>query len=307
MDKEHAKFILDSFRPDGADANNPEFSEALQLAAEDRELGSWLSQQRAHDSAFSEALYSAEIPDGLREEIMAAIDQEKGGITDEMPTEIDALFVGAMAHISPPEGLRSQILSAMEVEHNAALQKDSPKKIVKFPSRWMNVAAIAAILVLSAIFIFPGLLGSSDGKIKLVQLQVGSGKIINASHEVDVSENTLSAVNTWFVSQQLPEALTVPEGLIKLDVKGGKKLVLDNGVEASMVFFKEKGKSGYFLMILDINALKAADKLLDMEQIELKNCWNCPVTRFNVTAWKDSDKAYMLLSKAESYQMAEMF
>ena len=55
MDKEQAKFILQSFRPDGADAQDPDFAEALALAAQDRELGDWLASERAQDAAFAAA------------------------------------------------------------------------------------------------------------------------------------------------------------------------------------------------------------------------------------------------------------
>ena len=47
MDKEHAKFLLQSYRPDGADAQDSDFAEALQLAAEDRDLGEWLANEHS--------------------------------------------------------------------------------------------------------------------------------------------------------------------------------------------------------------------------------------------------------------------
>ena len=52
MDKEQARFILRSFRPDGADVNDQDFAEALALATANRELGEWLAAERAFD-AFS--------------------------------------------------------------------------------------------------------------------------------------------------------------------------------------------------------------------------------------------------------------
>ena len=42
MDREQARFILRSFRPDGADSGNPDFEEALSVATVDGELGAWL-------------------------------------------------------------------------------------------------------------------------------------------------------------------------------------------------------------------------------------------------------------------------
>ena len=111
MDKQRAKFILQSFRPDGADAHDPDFAEALGLAAEDRELGAWLAKERARDAAFALALGKLPIPEDLREAIFGVL--QEGNL--EL-TEIDAAIVGALASVRPPEGLRDQILTAMEVE-----------------------------------------------------------------------------------------------------------------------------------------------------------------------------------------------
>ncbi|MEI7928288.1 MAG: hypothetical protein WCH40_07030 [Verrucomicrobiales bacterium] len=56
MNKEQARFILHSFRPDGADAADSDFAQALHLAAEDRELGEWLARERARDAEVSRGI-----------------------------------------------------------------------------------------------------------------------------------------------------------------------------------------------------------------------------------------------------------
>ena len=61
MDKEQAKFVLRSFRPDGSDVNDKDFSDVVSLAMEDRELGEWLAEERAFDAAFGDALRAAEV------------------------------------------------------------------------------------------------------------------------------------------------------------------------------------------------------------------------------------------------------
>ena len=78
MDKEEARFILRCFRPDGADAENPDFAEALAWAAKDRELGEWLARERASDAGFAAALNSVTIPSILREEILVSLAMERG-------------------------------------------------------------------------------------------------------------------------------------------------------------------------------------------------------------------------------------
>jgi hypothetical protein len=304
MDKEHAKFILQSYRPDGADASNPDFTEALRLVAEDRELGLWLAQERAHDAMFAEALMTVDIPDGLRDEIFSVMEYDGGG--KDLSSEIDAVFVGAMAHVSPPDGLRDQIISAMEVERESS-KKPNSTKVVRFPLRWLNVAAIAAVLVLSALFIYPEFNINSNEQLALHEIQLGMGTVLNASYEMEISENTLVAMNSWLAREGLPEADTVPQGLITDAVRGGKKLVLDNGVRASMLFFEKKDAGEFYLMVLKVSSLEDAEKLLSIDQVGLKSCWNCQVTHFNVTAWKDNGKAYLLLSKSERKTMLELF
>ena len=122
MDKTEAQFILQSFRPDGADARDPAFAEALALAAQDRELGEWLARERATDAAFSAALAEVEIPDVLRNQILAVLSGEAGGEFSEM----DAAFVEALASVQAPAGLRDQILAAMSAE---SAPGNAPKRV----------------------------------------------------------------------------------------------------------------------------------------------------------------------------------
>ena len=124
MDKERAKFILQSYRPDGADAQDSDFTEALQLAIEDRDLGEWLADERADDAIFAEALSIIDIPDGLRNEILAVLqhDQSSG-----LENELDGVFFGAVTSVQLPIDLRDKILSAMEEYSNQQLLKEKEK------------------------------------------------------------------------------------------------------------------------------------------------------------------------------------
>jgi len=112
MDKEQARFILRCFRPDGGDAESPDFAEALAWAAKDRELGEWLAGERASDAAFARSLGAVGIPPSLREEILAGLALGRGdGIG--APDEFDQRVMGAMAAILPPPGLRAELVAAM--------------------------------------------------------------------------------------------------------------------------------------------------------------------------------------------------
>ena len=332
MDKKHAKFILQSYRPDGADVADPDFQEALQLAAEDRELGQWLAQERSHDSIFVDALVSVSIPEALREEIIEMM--EYGDVEADMSSDLDALFVGAMSEQVPPVGLRDQILSAMEVEKSGGELVES-NKVVKFPTQWLNVAAAAAVAVLGITFIYPKLSNPSDivdaddvttdnqvedltpekqtvatvakAQSEVNMLTMKAGMVLNASYEVDMPSDSFALVNTWLEEEGMPIAKAVPEALISLDVRGGKKVTFDNGIEGSLILFNNEKSEDYYLMVLDLDAVKNSKSLSSLSEVGLKKCYGCPLTKFNTATWKDNSEAYFLLTKSEEERMLELF
>ena len=144
MDKEKAKFVLQSFRPDGADSQNIDFADALQLATEDRELGEWLVRERAFDAGFAEALARVDLPQGLRQSVLLAMVQD-GGDFPKVDMIEEGRWIAAMAEIRVPQGLRERVLTAM----------DQTAKVHRPASNWRRVgipvaaaAGIALALVL---------------------------------------------------------------------------------------------------------------------------------------------------------------
>ena len=71
MNIQEAKFILGACRPDGSDAADPAFVEALALAERDPELRTWLERQRRFDRVVAEKVQAIQPPAGLREAILA--------------------------------------------------------------------------------------------------------------------------------------------------------------------------------------------------------------------------------------------
>ncbi len=71
MTNEEAKFILQSYRHNGADAHDPAFAEALEHARRDPELSNWLAEQRQWDAAISQKVKSISVPADLRFTILA--------------------------------------------------------------------------------------------------------------------------------------------------------------------------------------------------------------------------------------------
>lgn len=71
MDNREAKFILNAYRPDGQDASDPRFAEALEQARRDPVLEHWFSESIAFDAVMTEKLCGMEVPLDLRENILA--------------------------------------------------------------------------------------------------------------------------------------------------------------------------------------------------------------------------------------------
>jgi hypothetical protein len=71
MDNQQARFILQAFRPDGQDACDPMFREALEQARRDPELAAWLENERLLDAAIAAKLKSVPPPATLKTDILA--------------------------------------------------------------------------------------------------------------------------------------------------------------------------------------------------------------------------------------------
>jgi hypothetical protein len=74
LTNETAKFLLNAYRPNGADAHDPAFRDALEQAARDPELGAWFKEQRGFDSIIAEKLSGIEPPATLRSAILVGIE-----------------------------------------------------------------------------------------------------------------------------------------------------------------------------------------------------------------------------------------
>jgi hypothetical protein len=71
MSNNEAKFLLNAYRANGADAAEPTFQPALTQAKSDPALGAWFAREQAHSAAVGAKLREIAPPVGLRDAILA--------------------------------------------------------------------------------------------------------------------------------------------------------------------------------------------------------------------------------------------
>ncbi|MBK1833169.1 hypothetical protein [Roseibacillus ishigakijimensis] len=314
MDQDQAKLILASFRPNGSDFQDPAFAEALALAAEDRDLGQWLAQERARDMAFADSLAEFPIPENLRENLFAALAnvQDPPGYD-----EFDHEFAQVLGNLAPPSNLRSDILAAMEVEQKVtALPAAAPlselphKKNTWFTWPSFGLAAAAGIV---AALVWTGGLAPDQTTTPAAQLasitpdnvqaqaiNFLSGQEFRLDHRAPEKE----ANYRFLTSKQLPAPNILPAGLENASPLGCK-IVNFNGKPASLICYQQApDQPVVHLIVLRREAVKG-------DLPELANarfaCRQCTRTGWSMAQWRDDDKAFFLLGKMDVDQLATVF
>lgn len=78
MTNDEAKFMLQGYRPNGADAENEAFADALAQAERDPTLHTWFEREQAFDSIVAGKLRAISPPAGLRDSILAGTKLSSG-------------------------------------------------------------------------------------------------------------------------------------------------------------------------------------------------------------------------------------
>lgn len=289
--------ILGCFRPDGADAGEPGFAEALRLAAEDRELGEWLARERARDAAFAAALGRVEIPAGLRDEILAGFAVERGDLP-QAEDRADATFIGALATVRPPEGLRERILAAMQEQ--AASRREGRGRRSARPGRWFwrcgvpLAAAAAVVLALS--------LWSYDDRLPVAAVEAGVRKVFDdPAFRLDLTNADHQALFKHLKALSLPCPCprTLPPGLAEVDGVGCRLLEID-GHRGSLVCFDEREAGVVHLVVFFRDEIEGELPDVGHPAIEQHGEWA-------VASWGNDEAAFMLLGVTRVERLAALF
>lgn len=297
MDKEQARFILRSFRPDGTDVGDPDFTEALKLAMENRELGEWLASERAFDAAFANALGTVDLPEHLREDILACLAAERGDFPQAEDAN-DAAWIGALASIQPPASLRDTLITAME---RTVTPEKAPSNISIFRRAAIPLAAAAGIAL--AFFITrqmsPGVKTASH-VVPIAVVQAGFVRTFESpKFDLEEMQEDRQLLVRHLQDRKLPSPADLPNGLKNLKGLGCRELMID-GKRGSLICF-HTGADGLVHMIIfrreDVNS----------ELLQTGKPVFAQDGKWASARWEDDENVYLLMSQAPVGKLTELF
>jgi hypothetical protein len=295
MDNETARFILRSFRPDGADANDPDFAEALKLAVENRELGEWLASERAFDAGFSDSLNSVSLPADLREDILSYLAAERGDFP-QVDGLNDAAWVGALASIKAPDSLRNEVLMAMK-----RTAQEVPRKFSIF-RRLLIPLAIAAGIMLALFIIDPArpTVVAGGPALPVEALQVGFHQAYKSPFFRLDEKSEIQATLIHHLQQQgLPYPIAMPPGLQKLKSFGCRELVI-GGKQGSLICFETADNGVIHLLIF-----RREDVIGDLPAVEKPTL--SQEGKWGYARWGNQGNACFVISEMKPDLLATLF
>lgn len=295
MDKEQARFILHSFRPDGADANDRDFAEALALAIEDRELCEWLANERAFDAGFAKALTTVQLPEDLRQNIIGCLAAERGGIP-QAGDNLDCALIGAVSLIEAPPALRMQILTAME----RTVTTPMPKR--HFLQRLAMPLAAAAGVAL-AFFLTnkpeqPDVTAARKLPVDIVQ-----ANFIRAYESPDFTLDEKREDHRELIKslkeRKLPCPCSLPDGLVNMKGIGCRELVI-NGKRGSIICFDERTKGVVHLVVFRREDVDGELPGNDHPQMGQNGRWA-------TARWQHDQNVFILIAATDVQKLSALF
>jgi len=305
MDKQQARFILRSFRPDGADASDPDFAAALQLAVQDRDLGDWLARERADDAGFSAALQAISIPERLRNEILDAMAWERGELPDAITAE-DERWICLLETISPPPQLRSNILAAMTA---CAATRRNAVPI------WRKIgipAAAAAAIALA--FSLPSTIWKSGGNEETASENTGSvlvpmpvdlvragfiNTFSSGALSVETGRGSHQEIMNLLQERGLPCPTCIPPALRAMDGVICREIMIE-GRRGTVVCYEQGENTMIHLVIF--RAEEISDPLPRRSNVSVEQHGE-----WAAAAWRNSENAFVLLGNFGVDQISALF
>jgi hypothetical protein len=297
MDKEQARFILHSFRPDGADVESPDFAEALAMAARDRELGEWLAAERALDAAFATALTSIGLPQCLRDDILGCLAARRGDYPQASDAD-DRAMIGAFASIQAPPALRGQILMAMDRSRAPVVVRPTLWRRLTFPMA--AAAGIALALFLTRESTVNNATAGQAGPLHVDVVQAGFIRAYQSPiFSLDMKRKDHRALFDHLKSRKLPCPGCLPPGLAKVKGIGCRELVID-GKRGSLVCFDERENGAVHLVIFRREDVTGEIPARERANFSQHGNWA-------TAQWGDKDNVFILVGTTDVAKLSRLF
>jgi hypothetical protein len=294
MDKEQARYILQSFRPDGADADDRDFAEALAIAIQDRELCEWLANERAFDATFSNALMSVKLPESLRHDILGCLAAERGGIPPAGDA-MDHAMIGAISSLQVPVALRQRVITSV----NQMTQTTAPKRPL-----WYRLGlplAAAAGVALAFVLTQPGMTARLTGNHK-VPVDIVQANFIRAyeapGFSLDLKREDHRQLFASLKERKLPCPCGLPNGLTKVKGIGCRELII-NGKRGSIICFDERTNGVVHLVVFQRSDIEG-DIPTDKPQLHQNGRWA-------TARWQHNDKVMFLIAATDVKKLSTLF
>lgn len=294
MDEDRARFILRSFRPDGADVDDHDFAEALAMAMEHRELGEWLAEERAFDAAFAKALCSVELPESLRDDILGCLAGERGDFPQAEEGH-DAALIGALASIHPPAGLRDEILAAMD--RTAQATRVTTPVWRRFAMPLAAAAGVALAFLLTRKNDSPPI---AAGPLPVEVVQAGFIRTFESPlFSLDEQREDQRALIENLKSRKLPCPGCLPPGLQNVKGIGCRELVID-GKAGSLICFDERENGIVHLVIFRREDVCGELPCREHPDFAQKGHWAA-------ARWEDEKNVFILIGNTDVRKLASLF
>lgn len=311
MDKHHAQFLLAGFRPNGADADDPAFAAALHLAASHPELAEWLTNQRSFDAACASALSQNQVPDHLREPILALLQSlpHPDHPTTIEPGSPDDAWRLALATIQPPADLRARILRAVEtsrVEANMPSSQSGSAVLSRLPRllrAWGPALATAAAGVACAFWFIPSSVTPRTPATASLPVEQLQDEFI---HTIAARQTALTPVQGGheelireLKQRNLPCPCCLPPGLRHGTCLGCREIVV-RGKRGSLVGLR--CSAGNTIHLVAFRREDVSDDLPGRDHPLFSQHGNLATAR-----WRDDAAVFILIGQTQINQLASLF
>ena len=296
MDKNQAKFILQSFRPDGADAHDCDFAQALAVAVEDRELCEWLAHERAFDAEFAKALTSVELPETLRCDILGCLAAERGGIPPA-GEPMDRDLMTALAAIPVPGDLRARVVAAVQLSASPAVPLETKTRPL-----WYRLGlplAAAAGVALAFLLTHPAGSQRTAGRVPVEIVQTNFLRAFEApDFTLDEKREDHRQLLASLRERNLPCPCSLPRGLAKVKGIGCRELIVD-GKAGSISCFDERTQGVVHLVIFRREDIEG-EVPVDKPHLAQRGRWA-------TACWQHNDKVMFLIAATDVHKLAAYF